>query len=54
MTGRGRQCGSVAVDLEQLDDAHKPIVEALSVTHCTAPFTPFSQNAFSLQPRPPS
>ena len=54
MTGGGTQCGSVAVDLEQLDDAHKPIVEALSVTYCIAPFTPFSQNAFSLQPGPPS
>ena len=54
MTGGGTQCSSVAVDLEQLDDAHKPIVEALSVTHCITPFTPFSQNAFSLQSRLPS
>ena len=42
------QCSSAGVDLDQVDDAHKPIVEALSVTHCIAPFTLFSQNAFQL------
>ena len=42
------QCSSAGVDLDQVDDAHKPIVEALSVTHCIAPFTLFSQNAFRL------
>ena len=47
----GRQLGHdrAAVDLElELDDAHRPIVEAVSVTDCIEPFTLFSQNAFSL------